>query len=44
MTMRQRRKQFWWTWRMDMDLTMKTFYRSFRYGAGRIKHQHRDVT
>ena len=48
MTMRQRRKQFWWTWKwvrhqyaydqLDCSFTTPD------WGVGRIRHQHEDTT
>jgi hypothetical protein len=37
MTMRQRRKQFWWTWHLAYDHYFHDDL--FCWGVGRIKHQ-----
>ena len=37
MKMRQRRKQFWWTWRSEQ--TFNRTYGWFNWGVGRVKHQ-----
>lgn len=44
MTMRQRRKQFWWTWHMEGEPPYPESPRYFEPGVGRIKHQLRDRT
>ena len=36
MTMRHRKKQFWWTWHGTEH------HHLFDWGIGRIKHQHTD--
>jgi hypothetical protein len=42
MTMRRRKKQFWWTWHCDNPRHAYNQYVSFGWGVGRIKHQHPD--